>query len=61
MPNYTYQCKPCEKEFTAQRTMKEASETMPCPDCHAPAERTLWVGGMRVVGGTPQHHRRMIG
>jgi len=33
MPIYEYSCAECEKQFEKRRSMSQADDEIPCPDC----------------------------
>ncbi|MGC4076050.1 MAG: zinc ribbon domain-containing protein [Rubrivivax sp.] len=62
MPLYDYRCEQGCGEFRAFRPMAESSRPAPCPQCDAPAARTLaapmlagaspgWLGAPPAAGG----------
>jgi len=41
VPLYEYYCEPCDGVFEALRSIKEASEAMPCPVCNRDSKRMM--------------------
>ena len=41
MPLYEYFCEPCDGVFEELRTMREAGEPAPCPECNREAMRIM--------------------
>lgn len=41
MPLYEYYCRRCNGIFESIRSMREASEPLPCPDCNRDAARIM--------------------
>jgi putative FmdB family regulatory protein len=41
MPLYEYYCEPCNGIFEELRPIREASDPVPCPQCHKDAKRIM--------------------
>ena len=48
MPLYDYHCTECGT-FRAWRSMREAREPAPCPDCDRPGERAMAAPGLALM------------
>lgn len=48
MPIYEYQCPSCRRVFEAFRSMAQANETAPCPNCGTASPRVPSAFGCKV-------------